>query len=400
MGLFDSFFGGSESDDPQILEAFPGQMGILSDLAKAAKGKGLEAIDRAGQPYPEPLIAPLSGFQQAGLGKIGDVLSRPYRTESPLFQQGQRAISEAAEGFDPFKDLRFKALQTNLARELKRAKDRIAARSSSKDEFFGGGRMDQERELEEKAFGDISSLAGQLEGESKRMSLAAAPEAIRLSEIISQEPTQRLQESLFGIGAAPRGFQQEEISADQAERSRQLEELYRIGLGTALQTSMFKPDFFTPSYGPSMFSNIAGGIGAMGGLGELGSTIGSIFGGGQQDSVEEPGAEGNSFLGSSSPTGSNQGDIQMAMTIASMFSDATLKEEIKTITSALDKVNRLDGKSFKFINGTNSGGVIAQEIESVLPEAVGERDGYKTVDYTAIIGLLINAVQELSRKVG
>ncbi|GAG75062.1 unnamed protein product, partial [marine sediment metagenome] len=35
-----------------------------------------------------------------------------------------------------------------------------------------------------------------------------------------------------------------------------------------------------------------------------------------------------------------------------------------------------------------------------MPEAVGERDGFRTVDYTAIIGLLINAVKELSRKVG
>ena len=34
-----------------------------------------------------------------------------------------------------------------------------------------------------------------------------------------------------------------------------------------------------------------------------------------------------------------------------------------------------------------------------MPESIGKRNGHKTVDYTAIIGLLINAVKELSRKV-
>ena len=88
----------------------------------------------------------------------------------------------------------------------------------------------------------------------------------------------------------------------------------------------------------------------------------------------------------------------MALQIASFFSDEALKENIETIPSALDKVMQLDGKTFEFIGGTKSGGVIAQEIEKVMPEAVGERDGFKTVDYTAIIGLLINAVKELAKE--
>jgi hypothetical protein len=80
-------------------------------------------------------------------------------------------------------------------------------------------------------------------------------------------------------------------------------------------------------------------------------------------------------------------------------SDERLKEDIKTITSALEKIKQLDGKVFKFIDGPKSGGVIAQDVEKVMPEIVGEKDGFKTVDYTAIIGLLVNAVKELLRKV-
>lgn len=269
-------FGGSKSDSPKLLEAFPGQMGILKDLAEAAKPKGLEAIGMAGQPTQGPLIAPPSQWQQQGLGQIGDVLSRPMATQSPLFQQGQEALSGALRGFDPFEDQRFKALQVNLARELKKAKDRIASRTSARDEFFGGGRLDQEREQEEGAFGQMANLAGLLEAESRRNQLLAAPMAAQFAGLASEEPVSRLQEALFGIGAAPRGFAQEELSARDAERARILSELSNLGLGTTMETSMFKPDWYVPSYGPSIFSQLAGGIGAMGGLGTVLGGIGDI----------------------------------------------------------------------------------------------------------------------------
>ena len=76
-----------------------------------------------------------------------------------------------------------------------------------------------------------------------------------------------------------------------------------------------------------------------------------------------------------------------------------LKENIETIDNALEKLGGLDGKTYNFIDGDVSGGVIAQDLEKVLPQAVGEQDGFKTVDYSAIIALLVNAVKELSAKV-
>ncbi|KKL96959.1 hypothetical protein LCGC14_1839280 [marine sediment metagenome] len=304
MGVFDDFFGGNESEDPQRLEAFPGATDILRQLGEAGLPKGLEAIGLAGGPQPGGILAPLSPFQQQGLGQIGDVLSRPLVTQSPLFQQGQQAISGALEGFDPFKDLRFKALQTNLERELKRAKDRIAARSSAKDEFFGGGRRAEEGKVEEAALGQLATLAGQLEGQSRQLQLQAAPLAQQFATLSGEEPRSRLQDTLFGLGAAPRGFAQEDINAQNADRLRRLQELTNIGLGTSLQTSMFKPDFFTPSFGPSGFSQLAQGLGGIEGL--FGETS---FGG----------EGGDSFLGGLSPTGSSGGDIQALLQILGAF---------------------------------------------------------------------------------
>jgi len=87
---------------------------------------------------------------------------------------------------------------------------------------------------------------------------------------------------------------------------------------------------------------------------------------------------------------------------AAMLSDKRAKEDIKTIDDALEKVNKIDGKVFKYKAKAKErdGGVIAQDLEKVLPEAVIERAGIKYVKYEAVVGLLVNAVKELARKVG
>jgi len=76
------------------------------------------------------------------------------------------------------------------------------------------------------------------------------------------------------------------------------------------------------------------------------------------------------------------------------------------IPNALDKIDEVRGVTFTRHNGQKSAGIIAQELEKVLPEAVREKklalhDGkeYKTVEYDAIHGLLINCIKELKEKI-
>ena len=76
------------------------------------------------------------------------------------------------------------------------------------------------------------------------------------------------------------------------------------------------------------------------------------------------------------------------------YSDRRLKRNIETIDNALDKVNSLRGVTFE--KGLKpSLGVIAQEVEEVLPELVKtDEDGMKSVAYGNIVGLLIEAIKE------
>ena len=77
------------------------------------------------------------------------------------------------------------------------------------------------------------------------------------------------------------------------------------------------------------------------------------------------------------------------------YSDERLKENIETIPNALETVKKLRGVSFaKKDSGIKGIGVIAQEIEKVLPEVVVDAE-YKSVSYGNIVGLLIEAIKEL-----
>lgn len=82
-------------------------------------------------------------------------------------------------------------------------------------------------------------------------------------------------------------------------------------------------------------------------------------------------------------------------------SDSRLKENIATVTQSTNIVKQMNGVSFNWKeSGTKSYGVIAQEIEQILPELVqATDDGFKRVKYDAIIAFLIEAIKELSARI-
>ena len=79
-------------------------------------------------------------------------------------------------------------------------------------------------------------------------------------------------------------------------------------------------------------------------------------------------------------------------------SDIKLKENIKTIENSLDKVLQLRGVEFDWKETKDSSiGLIAQEVEEVLPELVHETDDIKSVSYGNITAVLIEAIKEQNK---
>ncbi len=83
-------------------------------------------------------------------------------------------------------------------------------------------------------------------------------------------------------------------------------------------------------------------------------------------------------------------------------SDKRLKDDVTPIINALDKLLKLNGVKWKWndnagevTKSTPSIGLIAQEVQEVLPEIVIEReDGYLALDYSKMVGLLVEAIKE------
>ena len=90
-------------------------------------------------------------------------------------------------------------------------------------------------------------------------------------------------------------------------------------------------------------------------------------------------------------------------------SDIRLKKDIAPIEDAVTKVQQLNGCTFTYLkDGRQSAGLLAQDLEKVLPSAVIEDEAvfhgeegetYKTVQYDQVIGLLVEAVKELKAEI-
>ena len=135
-------------------------------------------------------------------------------------------------------------------------------------------------------------------------------------------------------------------------------------------------------------------------------------GGGISDVVSDttPQLGGNLDLNGNDITGT--GDINITGTIDSTgtittggdfntTSDERVKENIETIPNALDKVLALRGVNFNRIGqDERKVGLIAQEVEAILPEVVNTGDdGIKTVSYANIVGLLIEAIKDQQEEI-
>jgi len=114
----------------------------------------------------------------------------------------------------------------------------------------------------------------------------------------------------------------------------------------------------------------------------------------------------NGALGVGTDTPTTTGLIRATNDVVAFYSsDERLKDNITPIEDALNKVETLGGYEFDWNNNQDvyeghDIGVIAQEVEKILPEIVETRDnGYKAVKYEKLTAVLIQAVKELSAKV-
>jgi predicted acyltransferase (DUF342 family) len=171
---------------------------------------------------------------------------------------------------------------------------------------------------------------------------------------------------------------------------------------------------------------VQGVIGAQGVQGVIGAqgVQGVIGAQGVQGVVGAQGATGGfstnsngqvNSLGVGTAASGTQGEIRATSDITAYYSsDRRLKENIRNIKDPLNKVKQLNGVYYDWTDehiksrGGEDGyfmrkqdiGMIAQEVEKILPEIVADReDGYKAIKYERVVAVLVEAVKELYEKV-
>lgn len=91
--------------------------------------------------------------------------------------------------------------------------------------------------------------------------------------------------------------------------------------------------------------------------------------------------------------------------VISQTSDRDCKGDIAEIDEALEKISKIRGVTFNWVNsGMPSSGVIAQEVKEILPECIAQQYGengerFFAVEYAGVIALCVQAIRELKEKV-
>ena len=110
----------------------------------------------------------------------------------------------------------------------------------------------------------------------------------------------------------------------------------------------------------------------------------------------------STYAATTSVSISGAGTLTAAQDIVA-YSDRRVKENISTIENALDKVKALRGVTYNRTDKSDKSekiGVIAQEIQEVLPQVVHEQeDGMLGVSYGNIVALLIEAIKEQQKQI-
>lgn len=98
---------------------------------------------------------------------------------------------------------------------------------------------------------------------------------------------------------------------------------------------------------------------------------------------------------------SSSGDLKISGSLT-QSSDVRLKKDIRKIENPLDKIQQINGVTFNWKDSENQNremGVIAQDVQKVAPELVEEdAEGYLSVSYSNMMGLLIEAIKELKKE--
>lgn len=428
MGFLDDIFGGGGGggfEATQLPALTPEQSTLLQNILSGLTSQAGAALT----PFTGPRVAGISPLQQTGFGLAGglapgigagiDLFGQTLGQFDPARGQeflgtAQGALQQGL-GFDPTQDI-LRAFEPSRQLALRGFQEDIVPNLLERFGATSGPSGPLNRALAEAGAGlelglsaQTAPFIGQAALQQPGLQFQGAGLGGNLAQLpglLAQQGTQLgaqgvdLLSQLLNIGGVQRGITGQQIAGDVAtalDPRSILSQFGPLGLGTQAFTNVIQPQ------GQGAFQSLLPALGSFGGGGGFGDILGSLgglFGGASGAGAGAAGAGAFGLGAGIVPAGMlsalGAGAATGPLSAAALgFSDERLKSNIKSIENAIDKVKQIDGKTFQ-IQSRASGGVIAQDVEKVLPDIVSEHDGFKVIDYNAIIGLLVNAVKELA----
>jgi len=178
-----------------------------------------------------------------------------------------------------------------------------------------------------------------------------------------------------------------------------------IGLRMSGSTALTGSIFQTGSFNVTGSTNLSGSLTIVGNINTgQGATEVHLM---NQDVETGDSVQFNSLGVGTAPSGVAGAILATNDVVAFASSDERLKNNLEPIGSAIEKVGQLNGYTFDWIpmegihvHSGHDVGVVAQEVEKVLPEIVENRgNGYKAVKYDKLTALLIQAVNEQQQQI-
>lgn len=364
--------------------------GSQKDLLKKLIDKFTPEIDKGPDVFQGDQVAGLSGLQETGISgasAVGGTFTSPQSsagfTGGPLAGETTNAVSDlltGQTGASPISSGQFaesfKSTTSDPARKTFREETNPAINEAfAGPGFFSSARskeiVKQKTDLEDRLTSSLS--AGQFANTTRNQQIeeakagrtqAAVGQAIQVGEAeaktirdnisIAASQVQGLKE-LIGIGSVEQTQEQREIFAE-------IEKF-------AQENQLLDPDD----------------------LSVLMALLGQNFSSGSRSG----GGLGSSLLTSAgSEAGTALGGKAASVLIAS---DIAVKENIEVVPNALDKIKQLKACVYNYKDepGIRRIGLIAQDVEKVMPEAVVDVDGIKHVDTYALQALIISGINEL-----
>lgn len=242
----------------------PEQRDFLKTGLEESTPGALERLERAGEPYSGELTAPMTGIEKGGLDTLEGWLGSDMPSDDPLFgmARGEYEKTLGSDYYDPAEGQYYQAYQQNIKRELQEAKDRLAAKTSARDQFYSGGRVAGEAELEETAMGKLIETLGLLTERERDKRLGVIPSALDLISQGEAYPLQRVNASQE-YGGLEREIEQAGLDRQYQEFMRQMQDL-GIPLDVAMALTTYKPDWTTQQSGGEWWDLAAIAAGAYG----------------------------------------------------------------------------------------------------------------------------------------